>query len=99
MNSTDLSKFNNDWFDIGRNKIVVLLWYIINAVVFNSYLLPVSSIKRVILRFFGAKIGKGVILKPKLNIKYPWKLHVGNHTWIGENVWIDNLDVVEINLV
>ncbi|MBT6438284.1 MAG: colanic acid biosynthesis acetyltransferase WcaF, partial [Flavobacteriales bacterium] len=21
---------------------------------------------------------------------------VGNHTWIGENVWIDNLDVVEI---
>jgi len=96
MNSTDLSKFNNDWFDIGRNKIVLLLWYIINAVVFNSYLLPVSSIKRVILRFFGAKIGKGVILKPKLNIKYPWKLHVGNHTWIGENVWIDNLDVVEI---
>jgi putative colanic acid biosynthesis acetyltransferase WcaF len=96
MNSTDLSKFNNDWFDIGRNKIVVLLWYIINAVVFNSYLLPVSAIKRVILRFFGAKIGKGVVLKPKLNIKYPWKLHVGNHTWIGENVWIDNLDVVEI---
>jgi len=44
---------------------------------------------------FGAKIGKGVVVKPGVNIKYPWRLKVGNHVWIGEKVWIDNLgDVV-----
>lgn len=45
---------------------------------------------------FGAKIGRNVVIKPKVNIKYPWKLSVGNHCWIGESVWIDNLDQVII---
>ena len=45
---------------------------------------------------FGAKIGEGVIIKPKVSVKYPWKLEIGANTWIGENVWIDNLDVVKI---
>ncbi len=43
-----------------------------------------------ILRFFGAKIGKNVMIKPKVNIKYPWFLEIGNNVWIGEMVWIDN---------
>lgn len=94
--TTDLSSFNNDWFKVGRPKLVVILWYTVNACLFNSYFLPISSIKRSILRLFGAKIGKGVVIKPKVNIKFPWKLAIGDHTWIGENVWIDNLDTVEI---
>tara|TARA_B100000809_G_scaffold264490_2_gene320475 strand:+ start:1014 stop:1424 length:411 start_codon:yes stop_codon:yes gene_type:complete len=48
------------------------------------------------LRLFGAKIGKGVVIKPKVNIKYPWKLSIGDYSWIGEKVWIDNLDHVTI---
>jgi putative colanic acid biosynthesis acetyltransferase WcaF len=46
---------------------------------------------------FGAKIGQGVVIKPKVNIKYPWFLEIGNHVWIGENVWIDNLGKVQID--
>lgn len=49
-----------------------------------------------ILRLFGANIGSSVVIKPKVNIKYPWKLSIGNHCWIGESVWIDNLDEVII---
>lgn len=49
-----------------------------------------------LLRLFGAKIGENVVIKPKVNIKYPWKLSVGNHCWIGESVWIDNLAQVSI---
>ena len=41
-------------------------------------------------------MAKGVVIKPKVSIKYPWKLTVGDNTWIGENVWIDNLDTVNI---
>ncbi len=48
------------------------------------------------LRVFGARIGSNVVIKPKVNIKYPWKLTLGNHCWIGEHVWIDNLDEVLI---
>tara|TARA_Y200000002_G_scaffold381498_1_gene395676 strand:- start:423 stop:794 length:372 start_codon:yes stop_codon:yes gene_type:complete len=36
------------------------------------------------------------VIKPNVNIKYPWKLSLGNYVWIGEQVWIDNLDNVTI---
>jgi len=45
---------------------------------------------------FGAKVGKGVVIKPAVNIKFPWKLSIGDHSWIGEGVWIDNLDGIAI---
>ena len=48
------------------------------------------------LRLFGAKIGKGVLIKPYVTIKYPWYLEIGDFTWIGEHVWIDNLAQVKI---
>lgn len=49
-----------------------------------------------LLRAFGARVGKGVVIKPCVQIKFPWKLAVGNDVWIGEHVWIDNLDTVTI---
>ena len=45
---------------------------------------------------FGASIGRGVVIKPNVNIKYPWRLSIGDYSWIGENVWIDNLANVHI---
>jgi putative colanic acid biosynthesis acetyltransferase WcaF len=53
-------------------------------------------LKVFLLRLFGAKIGKGVNIKPSVNIKYPWRLTIGDYSWIGENVWFDNLDNVVI---
>ncbi len=49
-----------------------------------------------LLRMTGASVGAGVVIKPRVTIKYPWKLAVGDHSWIGEQVWIDNLDQVTI---
>ena len=49
-----------------------------------------------LLRMTGASVGAGVVIKPRVTIKYPWKLTVGDNSWIGEQVWIDNLDQVTI---
>ncbi len=49
------------------------------------------KIKALSLQLFGTNLGSGIIIKPKVNIKYPWLLSIGDHSWIGENVWIDNL--------
>lgn len=92
---TDLSKFNNSWYKAG-NPMARLTWYFINLIFINSYWLPISSIKIALLRLYGAKIGKGVVIKPRVNIKYPWNLEIGDHTWIGEKAWIDNLGKVKI---
>lgn len=92
---TDLSRFNNAWYKKGGNSVSRLLWYLINAHILKSAM-PFMGIKIFLLKLFGAKIGKGLVIKPHVSIKYPWNLNIGNHVWIGENVWIDNLDVVSI---
>jgi putative colanic acid biosynthesis acetyltransferase WcaF len=93
-----LDRYNNDWYkrEIGASRVTQFCWYFINVLVFINPLNPVSSLKIFFLRLFGARIGKGVRLKPAINIKYPWKLTVGDYAWIGERVWIDNLAPVEI---
>ena len=73
-----------------------VFWYFTNMLVFKSSFFTSYLLKRVVLKIFGAKIGKNVIIKPNVNIKYPWKLQLGEHVWIGEGVWIDNLDFVII---
>lgn len=99
MNKTDLSKYNNDWYknsDLTRGFFLSVLWFLANSVFIKSYLLIPVAIKIFILRLFGAKIGKNVMIKHGINIKYPWNLEVGNNVWLGENLWIDNLGKVSI---
>ena len=92
----DLSAYNNSWYKTGASRIKMGMWYLINAVFFINPLFPVSGVKVLLLRLFGAKVGKGVVIKPSVNIKYPWLLSIGDNTWVGENVWIDNLTQVNI---
>lgn len=91
----NLEKFNNRWYKPGAGIIKRFLWYYTNLIWFKSGF-PISNFKVFLLRLFGAQIGRGVVIKPGVNIKYPWRLSIGNHVWIGENVWIDNLDDVRI---
>ncbi len=88
--TVDLSAFNNSWYYPGP-KWKIFLWYLVNSIFINSYLPIPIKIKVLILRFFGAQIGSRVVIKPAVNIKYPWLLSVGDNVWLGENVWIDNL--------
>ncbi len=69
---------------------------LVSAFFFRTSLPVPSLIKVLLLRVFGARIGQHVVIKPSVHIKYPWKLRVGDYSWIGEGVWIDNLDKVEI---
>lgn len=92
---TRLDLYNNSWYQPGPGW-KILLWMVVNALFFNNGLAVFNALKCWLLRKFGAKIGKGVVIKTSVNIKYPWFLEVGDYTWIGENVWIDNLSPVTI---
>ena len=95
MSKVDLAKYNNDWYQPG-SAVKRFIWFICGHTFINSYLPLPSSIRCRILRVFGAKIGENVVIKPKVNIKYPWFLSIGKNAWIGEEVWIDNLTQVNI---
>lgn len=93
---TRLAGFDNAWYRPGRGPLVRLAWYFVNEVVFKPGLFPINGLKTWLLRLFGAKVGRGVVIKPCVNIKYPWRLTIGDDAWIGEQVWIDNLADVRI---
>ena len=92
----DLSNFTTGHFDKGAGKVKIMLWYVVNALIVRASWNPFMGIKRMLLRAFGAKLGKGVIIKNEVRVKSPWFLSVGDHCWLGERCWIDNLDRVTI---
>lgn len=95
-----LKKVNNALYkttiNIGASKPKQILWYFINIFFFKNPCNVSSGIKIKLLRLFGASIQNGVVIKPAVNIKYPWKLRLGKNVWLGEEAWIDNLSDVII---
>lgn len=92
-----LGEYRDGGYKPGRQALVRSLWYFLSLVVFESGWFPVYGLKRWLLRCFGAEIGRRVVIKPHVRIKYPWHLRVGNDSWIGEEVWIDNLALVDVS--
>ena len=93
----DLSRFDNtSTFDPGAGVVKRTLWYFTNALFFINPLFPFRSPKPHLLRLFGARVGNGVVIHPGVNIKFPWKLAIGDHSWIGQRAWLDNLDALTI---
>jgi putative colanic acid biosynthesis acetyltransferase WcaF len=90
-----LDRFDNRQFRRGRPAIVEFIWMAVQALLVSSFL-PGSAHRRALLRLFGARIGAGVVIKPGVRVKFPWRLAIGQHSWIGEGVWIDNLADVTI---
>ena len=90
-----LDMFNSSNFERGASVFKQAIWFSLNGVLLSSWL-PGSSWRRALLRAFGAKIGKGVILKPGIRVKFPWRLSIGDFSWIGEQVFVDNLGYVSI---
>lgn len=90
-----LDLFDKRTFVRGRSLLTEALWLLVFSPLMASQL-PGSLWRTALLRVFGARIGRAVIIKPRVIVKFPWRLEIGDHSWIGESVWIDNLADVSI---
>jgi putative colanic acid biosynthesis acetyltransferase WcaF len=92
----NLAAYDKGTYHPGRPWYCRCLWYVVSQVVFESGWIPLSLPKAWLLRLFGARVGRGLVIKPGVRIKHPWRLELGDHCWIGQSVWIDNLTDVRI---
>jgi putative colanic acid biosynthesis acetyltransferase WcaF len=80
----------------GRSGPVVLLWQLVQATLFAWSPQPAYAWRRLLLRLFGAQVGRGVIIRQSARVTYPWKVVFGDHCWIGDNAEIYSLGPITI---
>lgn len=80
----------------GRSSFVVQFWWIVQSTLFGCSPQFMYGWRRFLLRAFGAKIGKNVIIRPSARVTYPWKLSVGDDSWIGDDVVLYTLGTIDI---
>ncbi|WP_448320641.1 WcaF family extracellular polysaccharide biosynthesis acetyltransferase [Streptomyces sp. CO7] len=91
----DLSSFTLAGYDKGRGKLVQALWFAVMNLVFMAWWCP-PRLRVALLRAFGATVGERVLIRHRVRVLWPWKLTVGDHTWIGEGAWLLNLEPVTL---
>ncbi len=92
----DLSRYSSGNFDRGAGRLKEGLWLLTSLWLFRFCPLKLSGLKSAVLRAFGARVGRGVVIKPGVKITFPWKLTLGNHVWLGEDAWLLNLAPIVI---
>lgn len=91
----DLSGFTGAGYDKGRSTVGQVLWFATQNLIFGQWWLP-SRFRPPLLRLFGATVGEGVFFRHRVRVLWPWKLTVGDHSWVGEDSWILNLEPVTV---
>lgn len=92
----DLSKAPGERVAWGRPSWQVYVWAIAELLFVTNPWQISSRVRVAVLRAFGAEIGRGVVFRPRTRVKFPWKLHIGDRSWIGEGVWFHNQDHVYV---
>ena len=80
----------------GKSKFIIQLWWIVQGTLFCLSPQYMYGWRRSLLRLFGAKIGENVLIRPTVKILYPWKLTIGDWSWIGDEVTLYNMADINI---
>ena len=80
----------------GRHAVIVQLWWIVQSLLFRPSPQFMYGWRRWLLRLFGAEIGRGVILRPTMQVQFPWKVKIGDYSWIGDEVVLYSLGEIQI---
>ncbi len=92
----DLSQFTVPEGFRGKSAFIVQLWWIVEGLLIHLSPQFMYEWRNCLYRLFGAKIGKGVKIRPNVTVTYPWNLKIGDHCWVGERSTLYNLGNIVI---
>jgi putative colanic acid biosynthesis acetyltransferase WcaF len=96
MTYQNLSDFSLQKNFRGRTAFIIMIWWILQSVLIHTSPQYMYEWRNFWYRLFGAKIGKKVLIRPSVKCVYPWKLSIGDYSWIGDNVSLYTLGEIEI---
>ncbi|MCU1688617.1 MAG: hypothetical protein JWN20_545 [Jatrophihabitantaceae bacterium] len=82
-------------YDKGRSIAWQASWFAVQSLVFGAWWCP-GRLRPTLLRWFGAEVAEGVVIRHRVRVLWPWKLAIGRDSWIGEGVWLLNLEPITI---
>ncbi|MCU1323858.1 MAG: transferase hexapeptide repeat containing protein [Acidobacteriaceae bacterium] len=94
--TVSLASFRNNRAIHTRPFAFRAIWRLLGLPLLRSSLLYGTHWRVLLLQIFGAHIGEGVQIKTGVRVTTPWLLKIGEHSWIGEDCWIDNMAMVTI---
>ncbi len=92
----DLRKYDQSNFDRGKPNWYIILWWLVQAIAFPLSLHNFNSFRAWLLRLFGATVGQDVVIRPTARFTYPWKVAIGDYSWIGDDVVLYSIDKIKI---
>ena len=78
----------------GRPTWVIMLWWLLQAILFPLTPHNFHAPRIWLLRWFGAEIGEGVVIRPSARFTFPWNVRIGDYSWIGDDVVFYSLDAI-----
>ncbi len=91
-----LDNWDDSGFDYGKPVFFVFLWFLCQETLFRFSPVPLYSFRRWLVRLFGGTIGRGVILRPRARLHYPWRIEIGDYTSIGDDAWLYSIAPIKI---
>lgn len=92
----NLEAFDNSSFDRGASRVREAAWVLARSAIFEHGPVGLDGARLATLRRFGATVGGGGVCRRGVRITFPWRLEVGDHTWLGEDCWLLNLAPIRL---
>jgi putative colanic acid biosynthesis acetyltransferase WcaF len=86
--------FGGTGFTLGT-KFALGVWFPVQHLFFKSSLFP-TFLRPLVLKIFGATVGREVLIRRGVRVHFPWNLEIGDNCWIGEEVWFINHEKITI---
>lgn len=92
----DLGRFRLPAGFRGRSGATVFVWQLVQGSLFACSPQFAYGWRRLLLRGFGARIGRAVKVRPSARITYPWKVEIGDRAWIGDQAELYSLAPIRV---